>query len=316
MVRRLSIVLALVVVGAPGCKRLGPDYVPTLKIWPHSTANGDTVRCRGGFCTDALPDGGFPPNDAVSLVLNDAGLNARLETSTGDIVTLLGESVTLGPTTQDATFPHALGGLADAHALDEWLTTEVKVSTPRGTVVAKKVELQLGWTMRQRIEKAKTGPVTFPGETLTASAGKLAYVRPASGGEQPYLVGDGRWRDIDLVVFETTKGGYGAGKVCPGEFHYLGVGSGGSDSGRGRGLGGVGLGGGTPIPMHVDTLHSDVTVYDRRSGKVVDTKAFDAEGECPSHDFDAGGLFAFAPSAPHNGKAITEWLRTKVHAGP
>ncbi len=64
--------------------------------------------------------------------------------------------------------------------------------------------------------------------------------------------------------------------------------------------------------MWTETQHSEVSVYDRRAGKLVETKPFDAAGTCPSFDFDASGLAGFAPSPPTSGAAIREWIRTKL----
>lgn len=307
--RPSSVLLALVLATPAACKKdPGPDYVPTLKIWPHSTANGETVSCRGGFCGESALDGGKGVGGDVSLVLNDAGLNARLETSTGDTVTLLGDSVTLGPT-QDATFPNALARFADAHALDDWLAVDVKVSTPRGTSVTKKVELEIGSLMEQRIEKAKAGPARFPGETLAESAGKVAYVaRLATGGTQPSLVGDGRWRDIDLVAFEDVK--WSPGKTCKTAGGIeLGTGTkGGVGRGGLGGLGGLGHAG----TITTQALHSEVTLFDRRAGKLVDKTSFDSVGECPTYAADAG-LAGFSPSSPSNVGAIKAWVQSKLH---
>jgi hypothetical protein len=270
-VHRASLAAALGSSLLAGCRKDAPPAPPSLTIEPPSSGAGETVTCR-------------QKGKSVSLVLDDAGLHLRLETARGNRVTLLGREVTVD-TTEDASFPDALARFADAHALDKWLDVDVKVSTPDGRDATDKVQIRIDRVMAKRVEGARTAGVRFPGETLAASANKLAYVRLSTESRPPFLIGDGRLRDIDLVAFESVT--HGGGKNCG--VKRAAVGS---------------FGGDTPIVSQRTT--SRVELYDRRAGKRVDEASFTDTGACPDEGDAADDRLA------PNEVAIRAWVASKL----
>lgn len=261
--------LGLVCVVLFAChKEPGPP--PELEISAPAHQGGETLAClRNG--------------KTALLGIDDAGLHVRLETAPGNRVALFGHEV-VAVAGEDATFPDALARFADARAGQEWLDVEAKVSSPDGRAATEKISLRIDHALTKRLEGARTAAVRFSGETLTASAKKLAYVRLAEESRAPIFIGQGRWRDVDLVAFEsaTSTGGKDCGTVeaPPGSFV-------------------------AEVPVIASGTTSHVELYDRRAGTRIAESTFVTPGQC-KREREAGD-----PSAP-NEAAIRAWVASSL----
>ncbi len=248
--------------------RKDPLPAPTVKIKEPANAAGDVVFVK-------------QERDERSLRLDDAGLHLRFETTAGNRVSFLGTEVTAG--VDDVTVPDALARFADARALEEWIDFDNKVVTPDGRTATEKIRLRIDRAMSKRIEAVRTAPVRFPGETLAASTNKLAYVRPALESLPAYVIGDGRWRDIDLVAFESST---------TGQQKYCGVQQ-------------AKLGAFADVPVLRTQTNSHVELYDRRAGKRVDEATITgAPPTCPGEGGGDAGI--------SNEPGVRAWIASKL----
>lgn len=279
---------------------LGALYL--LTIYPHSTATGESLSCSEGFCGERATHINAP--GGMGLVVNDAGLNLSFRARVGSTVTFDGHETKITQPRQDVTFPHLLERFVSMPVHERVLEVDVKVVTPGMKSEAAKSKLELSF-MRFRIPKVKDGPVLFPGETAgPANPHKVAYLRGQENNSPPTLIGNenARWRDIDLIALVDQK--WGTGAACPPVKSGLGIGGPNPTS--------------IPTTPHLITLHSDVTLYERRTGKVLDQKAFDSTGKCRADDDpDAGiiqglGALSRGPTTPNQQAEIQAWIASKL----
>jgi hypothetical protein len=182
---------------ALACRR-DPIPPPTLEIAePAVVPNGaENITCRVG------------PKQ-MTRALDDAGLHLRFATARGNTVSMFGRDVVAGDPA-DVTLENALARFAEGHAGAEWIDAVAKVASPDGQSATVKVSFHIDRVMTKRLDTARGAAILFPGETATPSANKVAWVHPAK--DAPYVLGEGRWRDIDVVALETSTNVIG--KAC------------------------------------------------------------------------------------------------------
>jgi len=244
-----------------GCHR-EPPPPPTLAIAePAPVPGAEKIACRIGPKQTMLP-------------LDDAGLHLRFDTARGNKVSMLGRDVVADQA--DVTLPDAITRIADDRAGTEWSDFEATVASPDGQNAKVKVSLHVIRPMTARLDAARGKPMLFPGEMPSPSANKLAWVH--RDGVTPYVIGEGRWRDIDLIAFDTTSGILGS-KTCdsvPNGWNETGV-----------------------LSTH---MSSHIELYDRRTGKLVDETTINGPDHCPTeHD----PRFSFADS-------VRAWIASKL----
>ena len=227
-----------------GCHR-EPPPPPTLDLAePAAIPGAEKVTCRIGPKQTILP-------------LDDAGLHVHPITSQGNKVSFLGSDLVQNG--GDVVFPEAVARIADARAGLAWSDFDAKATSADGQSTLVKVSMHVDGVMNARIEAGRGKPMLFPGETSSPSANKIAWVHP--DGEAPYVIGEGRWRDIDLVAFDKTDSVLG-NKAC----------------------------GSTPNGWNETTLLASHTVshvelYERRTGKRIDETTIESPDRCPNdHD--------------------------------
>lgn len=256
-VRRLVLVML-----AASCRRETP-VPPALDIAePAPLPSAEKITCRVGPKQTMLP-------------LDDEGLHVRFVTGEKNVVAMFGRDVATGEH-PDATLPDAIGRFADGRAGEPWIDVEAKVTSPDGQHATAKLSLHVDAAMNARLDAARGKPMLFSGETQAASANKVAWVHPSGGA--PYVIGDGRWRDIDLVAFETAT--HVVGKVCgsvPNGWNQT-----------------------TRLASH-DKSH--VEVFDRRTGKRTDDTTIEGEDTCASERDGASAS---------NDAAIRAWVASKL----
>jgi hypothetical protein len=245
---------------AVGCHR-EPPAPPTLDLAdPAAVPSGaERITCRVG------------PKQ-TTLALDDAGLHLRFATARGNTVSMLGRDVVAGDPA-DVTLEGALAAFADARAGAEWTDVVAKVGSPDGQSASVKVSMHTERAMTKRLDAVRDGAVLFPGETATPSANKVAWVHPAAGA--PWVLGEGRWRDVDLVALETST-------------HVIGKSCGSVPNGWNQS---------TVLASH-DKSH--VELFDRRTGKRADETTIEGADTC---DRDA---------AVSNDAAIRAWVASKL----
>lgn len=287
---------------------LGALYL--LTIWPPSERlPGATVSCTEGFCSDRATHVNSGPG-GMQLAINPAGLTMVFDTRAGSTVTFDGHETKITQARQQVSFPHMLERVSNMPVREHSLEVDVKVVTPGMKSEAAKSKLDMGY-VRWTLDKVKDRPVLFPGETKeTPNAKKVAFMSN-EGHDDPIVIGNpnARWRDIDLVG--TVEHKSEPGDACPvPKGHLEGIGT------------NHGLGLGTrPFVPHVQKLHSDVTLYDRRTGREFDRHSFDSVGKCQAEPLDAGpdasgllnlGMISSGPTTPNNDAAIEAWIRSKL----
>lgn len=212
----------------------------------------------------------------MTLPLDDAGLHLRFVTARGNTVSMLGRDVVMGDPA-DVTLDGAVARFADGRAGAEWIDALAKVASPDGQSATVKVSFHIDSAMMKRLDRARATGVLFPGETAAPSANKIAWVRPAK--DAPYVLGEGRWRDIDVVVFETATNV--TGKEC-----------GSVPNGWNQ----------TAILSGHDKSH--VEVFDRRTGKRTDETTIEGADVC-ANEVDAAKWRS-------NDAAIRAWVASKL----
>jgi hypothetical protein len=246
-----------------GCHR-EPAPPPALEIAAPAAppAGAESITCRVG------------PKQVV-LALDDAGLHLRFVTARGNTVAMFGQSVVAGDPA-DTTLADAIAHVADERAGAEWMDVLAKVTSPAGQSAIVKVSLHVDRAMAKRLDAAAGAPVLFHGETPT-SAKKVAWVHPEEGS--PYVMGAGRWRDVDVVAIEHVT--HQMGKTC------------GTDP---EANGFVTIVSGHEI--------SHVELYDRRAGKRIDETTIDGPQLCPNERDAAMGF--------SNDAAVRAWVGSKL----
>jgi len=216
---------------------------PTLEIAaPAAATSGEPITCRIG------------PKQTM-LALDDAGLHARFVTARGNTVTMFGQDVVVADPA-DTTLASAVAGFAEGRAGQDWIDVVASVSSPDGQKATVKVSLHVDHAMNKRLDDAQGKAMLFPSEAPTANAHKVAWVRPQGENVTPYVLGDGKWRDIDLVAFESiTEKLHDCGSM-PGDWGPIGL-------------------------LHTQKI-SHIELYDRRTGMRVDETTITGSPECDS----------------------------------
>jgi hypothetical protein len=246
-----------------GCHRDVPPP-PTLELAELVVPNGaEKITCRVGPKQMTLP-------------LDDAGLHLRFVTARGNTVSMFGRDVVTGDPA-DVTLEDAVARFADGRAGAEWIDALAKVASPDGQSATVKVSFHIDAAMMKRLDLVRGAAVLFPGEAAAPSTNKVAWVRPAK--DTPYVLGEGRWRDIDLVVFETATNI--TGKEC----------------------------GSVPNGWNQTTIlaghdKSHVEVFDRRTGKRTDETTIEGADVC-ANEVDAAKWRS-------NDAAIRAWVASKL----
>ncbi len=209
----------------------------------------------------AAPSGAEPitcrigPKQAT-LALDDAGLHARLVTARGNTVTMFGQDVVVADPA-DTTLASAVAGFAEGRAGQDW----------------------------KRLDDAHGKAMLFPSEAPMANANKLAWVRGRGENVTPYVLGDGKWRDIDLVAFESiTEKLHDCGSM-PGDWGPIGL-------------------------LHTQRI-SHVELYDRRTGTRVDETTITGSPECDSGVSNDAPLRAWVFRSSHTNRAARSRARKR-----
>jgi hypothetical protein len=222
------------------CRR-DPAPPPTLEIAAPAVvpAGAESITCRVG------------PKQAM-VALDDAGLHLRFVTARGNTISMFGQSIVAGDPA-DSTLADAVARFADERAGAEWIDVIAKVASPDGQSANVKVSLHIDRMMTKRLDAARSAALLFPGEAASPSANKIAWVHSTTAA--PYVLGEGRWRDIDVVVFDSEDSvNLHACGTTPGDFGDITV-----------------LRGQT---------RNHVEVYDRRAGRRVDQTTIDSPDSC------------------------------------
>ena len=267
---RRALLLALLLASCR--KDSTPLTPPTFAIGTPANVSSEQIACRRKRA------------DEVFLTLSDAGLALHVEMTPGSSVSVLGRAIALPG---DVVIADGLAQLAEGRANEPWMTVDVKVTdVSTGRSAVDRVELRVDRVFAKRLEAARTGGLRFDGETArAATAEQIAYVRRES--RPAFVVGPrARWRDIDLVAFETMKseGAKDCGFV-ESEQPF------GTVDGK--------------IPRLALGTTSNVELWDRRAGTLVAKTSFHTDAMCRGDEADA------APTVS-NEQRLREWLGAKT----
>lgn len=233
-------------------------------------------RARGNFVVPTRPDdsGGL----VVRSYLYDFPAGTKATFGSGKP-----EAVKEGkPLVQTADFSNKVAGLG----LDDVQRKRIELDLPltidypgRGQLKLKSPPLRIAHAIANDLTRAEKGPAKYPGEAGEASTlDTVAIIRVRSRSRRMRVLGTGKTvADIDWVALEQTHGE--PRKVeCP-------------RAGK--------------QPRVIKLTDLEVAVYDRLTGKAVETKVFPGKAQCTP---PAKG----AKAPPSQREEIDTWLRGKL----